>query len=59
MQTHALVERVTSRAAGSGFLWDALGHIVTSNHVLDNARRIFVQMDAGKPLEASVIGRAP
>ena len=59
VQTNAQFERETSQGAGSGFLWDSLGHIVTSNHVLNNARRIFVQMDAGKPVEASIIGRAP
>ncbi len=59
VQTNAFFEREVSQGAGSGFLWDQLGHIVTSNHVIDNARRIFVQLDAGKPVEATIVGRAP
>jgi 2-alkenal reductase len=59
VQTNALFEREVSQGAGSGFLWDGNGHIVTSNHVIDNARRIFVQLDAGKAVEATVVGRAP
>lgn len=59
VQTNAFFEREVSQGAGSGFLWDQLGHVVTSNHVIDNARRIFVQLDAGKPVEAVVVGRAP
>ena len=59
VQTNASYEREVSQGAGSGFLWDGLGHIVTSNHVIDTARRIYVQLDAGKPVEATVVGRAP
>ena len=59
VQTNAQFEREQGQGAGSGFLWDTLGHIVTSSHVLENARRILVQLDAGKPIEAMVVGRAP
>lgn len=48
-----------SRAAGSGFVWDAAGHIVTNNHVVEGAQRVFVQLDVGKPLEAVIVGRSP
>jgi 2-alkenal reductase len=47
------------QAAGSGFVWDNAGHIVTNNHVIDGARRVFVQLDAGQPIEAKLIGRSP
>jgi 2-alkenal reductase len=49
-----------SQGAGSGFVWDAKGHVVTNNHVVANAQRVLVQLDAGKePLPARVVGRAP
>lgn len=48
-----------SQGAGSGFVWDASGHVVTNFHVVKGARRVFVQLDAGKPIEAEVVGGAP
>ena len=48
-----------SQGAGSGFVWDESGHVVTNNHVIENTRRVFVQLDAGLPIEGTVIGRAP
>jgi 2-alkenal reductase len=47
------------QGAGSGFVWDAAGHVVTNFHVVENARRVFVQLDAGKPIEAEPVGGAP
>lgn len=47
------------QSAGSGFVWDAGGHVVTNHHVISAARRVFVQLDAGQPIEGSVVGRAP
>lgn len=48
-----------SQGAGSGFVWDATGHVVTNFHVVKGARRVFVQLDAGKPIDAEVVGGAP
>jgi 2-alkenal reductase len=48
-----------SQGAGSGFVWDEQGHVVTNNHVIENSRRVFVQLDAGQAIEGTVIGRAP
>ncbi len=48
-----------SQGAGSGFVWDASGHVVTNNHVIQNARRVFVQLDAGQAIEGKVVGSAP
>lgn len=49
-----------SQGAGSGFVWDAKGHVVTNNHVVANAQKVLVQLDAGKePIAARVVGRAP
>ena len=47
-----------SQGAGSGFVWDTAGHVVTNFHVVKGARRVFVQLDAGKPIEAEPIGGA-
>jgi 2-alkenal reductase len=33
--------------------------VVTNFHVVEGARRVFVQLDAGKPVEAELIGAAP
>ena len=48
-----------ARGAGSGFVWDASGHVVTNNHVVEGATHVYVQLDAGDPIEARVIGASP
>ncbi len=48
-----------ARSAGSGFVWDTSGHVVTNNHVIEGASRVFVQLDAGDAIEARVIGASP
>jgi 2-alkenal reductase len=47
------------QGAGSGFVWDQNGHVVTNYHVVQGARRVSVQLDAGDPIEAKVVGTAP
>ena len=47
------------QGAGSGFVWDSAGHVVTNNHVVAGARRVFVRLDAGEPIEATPVGFAP
>jgi 2-alkenal reductase len=47
------------RGAGSGFVWDAGGHVVTNYHVVEGASRVFVQLDSGQPIEAEPVGVAP
>jgi len=59
VRTNIWLEQSVSQGAGSGFVWDGQGHIVTNNHVIDDARRVFVQLDAGQAIEGTVIGRAP
>jgi 2-alkenal reductase len=48
-----------AKNTGSGFVWDAQGHIVTNFHVVEGARNVKVQLDAGKTYAARVIGVAP
>ena len=45
--------------AGSGFIWDRAGHVVTNHHVVAGARRVRVRLDSGEAVEARVIGTAP
>jgi 2-alkenal reductase len=45
--------------SGTGFLWDGAGHIVTNNHVIQNATNIVVRLASQRILPATVVGRAP
>ncbi|OIO97345.1 MAG: hypothetical protein AUK03_02650 [Anaerolineae bacterium CG2_30_64_16] len=42
---------------GSGFVWDDQGHIVTNNHVIEGADRLFVTFSSGLIAEATVVGQ--
>jgi 2-alkenal reductase len=48
---------------GTGFVWDAAGHIVTNNHVVAGATQrggsISVRLSSGDVVPASVVGTAP
>jgi 2-alkenal reductase len=48
-----------AQGAGSGFIWDKAGHIVTNFHVIAGASLVYVQLEAGDPLSAYVIGGTP
>jgi 2-alkenal reductase len=48
-----------AQGAGSGFVWDAAGHVVTNYHVIEGANTVYVQLDVGDPIEARVVGGAP
>ena len=49
-----------AQGAGSGFVWDAQGHVVTNFHVIQDAQKVVVQLDAGKePLVATFVGGSP
>jgi 2-alkenal reductase len=44
--------------AGSGFIWDAAGHVVTNFHVLSGADRIFVRVRGNETVPARLVGAA-
>jgi serine protease Do len=47
------------RGAGSGFIIDADGSILTNNHVIDGMERIVVKLSDGRSLRGRVIGADP
>jgi serine protease Do len=47
------------RSLGSGFIIDRQGHILTNNHVVEEATDIRVKFQNGKELKAKVVGRDP
>jgi 2-alkenal reductase len=51
--------REVRQGAGSGFLWDGNGHVVTNFHVIEGARRVQVRLDSGEAIEATYVGGAP
>jgi 2-alkenal reductase len=48
---------------GTGFIWDAAGHVVTNNHVVSAATRaggsIAVRLSSGEVVPARLVGAAP
>src|SRR5215469_1436654 len=46
-------------SAGSGFIIDRSGLIVTNNHVVDNGKKINVKLPDGRTFEAKLIGTDP
>jgi len=51
--------RVGGDGTGSGFVWDAKGHIVTNNHVVQDAERILVRFADDTTVEAELVGTDP
>jgi len=46
----------TLQAAGSGFIIDSVGLVVTNHHVIDKADKIEVQLDDERTFEAELVG---
>ena len=44
---------------GTGFIIDKSGHIITNNHVVENADKIKVKLKDEREFEAKIIGRDP
>jgi S1-C subfamily serine protease len=49
----------SQRGQGSGFFIDGEGHILTNNHVVENAKTVTVTIHNGKEVEAKVVGTDP
>lgn len=47
------------RGTGSGFLWDARGHVVTNDHVIEGASAATVRLADGRSFPATLVGRDP
>ena len=45
--------------AGTGFVWDDAGNIVTNAHVVDAGDRVMIRTAKGDVMAATVVGRAP
>jgi S1-C subfamily serine protease len=55
-----LTEDSSGRAAsGTGFIWDAAGHIVTNDHVVQGSNQLAVRLSTGEVAEAELVGQAP
>ena len=48
-----------SRGAGSGFIIDAAGFLLTNHHVIENAERITVTLADGRTFRGEVVGTDP
>ena len=45
--------------SGTGFIWDAAGHVVTNDHVVEGAGSLAVRLASGQVLRAQLVGTAP
>jgi 2-alkenal reductase len=49
----------SGQAAGSGFVFDEAGHIVTNNHVVENGNLVIVIFQDGSQSRAEIVGTDP
>jgi S1-C subfamily serine protease len=47
------------QGTGSGFIWDDLGHVVTNNHVIEDASQAQVRLNDGRTYDAVLVGSSP
>jgi S1-C subfamily serine protease len=50
---------IPQQGTGSGFFVDDRGHILTNNHVVEDARRLEVTLSDGQKVRAKLVGRDP
>src|SRR5690348_86571 len=48
--------RTVPRGTGSGFIWDAAGHVVTNVHVIEGAAEATVKLADGRDYPATLVG---
>ena len=48
-----------AQGTGSGIIYDGQGHILTNNHVVENAEKIVVTFHDGEEAPATIVGRDP
>jgi len=53
------MQPVPQEGSGSGFVYDAEGHIVTNFHVVEGAEQLLVTLADGQEFEAVVVGQDP
>jgi 2-alkenal reductase len=51
--------RQVRQGAGSGFLWDPHGHVVTNFHVVQGAQNVQIRLDSGEAISATYVGGSP
>jgi 2-alkenal reductase len=54
-----LMEEEMPAASGTGFVWDEAGHVVTNDHVVQNARVVALRFASAEVVQADVVGLAP
>ena len=52
-------QELHAEGAGTGFVWDAAGNVVTNAHVVSRARQVAIRTASGNFVAASVVGTAP
>jgi 2-alkenal reductase len=59
LRVNPFMGQEVAQGAGSGFVWDAAGDVVTNFHVVEGANIVYVQLNRGDPIRARVVGAAP
>ncbi|ABD86691.1 S1C family serine protease [Rhodopseudomonas palustris] len=45
--------------SGTGMIWDAAGHVVTNNHVVNGTAHVAVRLASGDVVPGTIVGTAP
>ena len=59
MSLQASGRQIVPAGVGTGFVIDGQGHILTNNHVVEQAQKLEVQTTDGKTFPARLVGRDP